>query len=634
MTTTVRQLTIQIPEHAQPGSVLSIPVKGQQDTVKVRIPDGFSPGDVLVLTKEAGSEEWMVEAPADTIEENPDQAQHQLLTAEGLHDLSETEPFPTSATLPPEGPVLSQESPCPESESPSACTVRLDTTLGAIDIIVRPDWAPHGARRFLNLAAAGDLDDLAFYRVVKGCIAQFGLPTKRQWPPLPDDPPTGVPFLLGAVSLVADRKDARKSTLVICTGDMSHCFGQHAWETPIGAVAEYSLEALKRIESMYGDIAECGGRGPSATRIILDGNSYLQAQFPQLTYIRAAWPLDGLVHQEFNISTPPPIQDDRFAALESMVEQVETREQLVGPADDLHPAPSTGKIDQPVDERQSQTHGTTSLQLPSTQPSQQLPPSQLSSSAPREGPRSRPSQVRPATTTQQIDVPVETLRVEPNTRTGGVPHVRVSKEARLAHKLPDQQKPGLPPPGSSPSQVGCSAQAKPLTHSSGTAARVTRSISPLHTRSTSPMHTRSMSMLQQQHRQPTQWISNSYAPGFNNKMSSRAQSPPRCMLLGEPDASSRGQLIQRPSQATTWMSPHPRSSTISQQLELLPASNFTSPSSPCPPTRSPSSLTPPKSLSALSGSSLPRSSGSLTPPAGLTQFCNLRPPPPIQWPVC
>jgi len=350
MTTTVRQLTIQIPEHAQPGSVLSIPVKGQQDTVKVRIPDGFSPGDVLVLTKEAGSEEWMVEAPADTIEENPDQAQHQLLTAEGLHDLSETEPFPTSATLPPEGPVLSQESPCPESESPSACTVRLDTTLGAIDIIVRPDWAPHGARRFLNLAAAGDLDDLAFYRVVKGCIAQFGLPTKRQWPPLPDDPPTGVPFLLGAVSLVADRKDARKSTLVICTGDMSHCFGQHAWETPIGAVAEYSLEALKRIESMYGDIAECGGRGPSATRIILDGNSYLQAQFPQLTYIRAAWPLDGLVHQEFNISTPPPIQDDRFAALESMVEQVETREQLVGPADDLHPAPSTGKIDQPVDE--------------------------------------------------------------------------------------------------------------------------------------------------------------------------------------------------------------------------------------------------------------------------------------------
>ena len=59
----------------------------------------------------------------------------------------------------------------------------------------------------------------------QGCISQFGLPPKRPWPPIPDDPPTGlqmtfhasvrqiiqideiratgVPFLLGAVSFAA-----------------------------------------------------------------------------------------------------------------------------------------------------------------------------------------------------------------------------------------------------------------------------------------------------------------------------------------------------------------------------------------------------------------------------------------------
>lgn len=173
-----------------------------------------------------------------------------------------------------------------------AYTVRLDTTVGGIDIIVRPDWAPHGTRRFLELAAAGDLAELAFYRAIKGCIAQFGLPARRAWPPIPDDPPTGVPFLLGAISFAAIGENSRKSTLFICTGDMSHCLGRNSWETPIGAVAESSLDVLDRIETMYGDIAEFKGPGPDTNRINNEGNAYLRSNFPHLTYIRSAVPLD------------------------------------------------------------------------------------------------------------------------------------------------------------------------------------------------------------------------------------------------------------------------------------------------------------------------------------------------------
>mmetsp|Transcript_57763 Transcript_57763/g.137503 ORF Transcript_57763/g.137503 Transcript_57763/m.137503 type:complete len:878 (-) Transcript_57763:90-2723(-) len=177
-------------------------------------------------------------------------------------------------------------------EVPVAYTVRLDTTVGTIDIIVRPDWAPYGARRFLELATAGDLDDLAFYRAIKGCIAQFGLPAKRRWEPIPDDPPAGVPFLLGAVSFAAAGAGSRRSALFICTGDMSHCLGQDPWETPIGAVAESSLDVLDRINATYGDIAEFNGHGPDTGRINQEGNAYLRRHFPLLTYIRSAWPLD------------------------------------------------------------------------------------------------------------------------------------------------------------------------------------------------------------------------------------------------------------------------------------------------------------------------------------------------------
>lgn len=173
-----------------------------------------------------------------------------------------------------------------------AFTVRFETTVGTIDIVVRPDWAPHGTLRFLELAAAGDFDDHAFYRAVPGCIVQFGLPPKHELSTIPDDPPTGVPFLLGAVAFAAVGENTRRSTIFICTGDMSHCLGRQSWETPIGAVAESSLEVLERIDTTYGDIAEFGGEGPETRRINVEGNAYLRSSFPRLSYILRARPLD------------------------------------------------------------------------------------------------------------------------------------------------------------------------------------------------------------------------------------------------------------------------------------------------------------------------------------------------------
>lgn len=277
------QVSITLPKAAVPGAVLSIPVKGGSESVKVRVPDGVGPGSALVLTQTADggwAESFTKVVPPPTQvqfqEEAPPapvQQPEPVYASQGVEEGHD----PIFEGLPNEGP---------------AYTVRLETTVGHVDIIVRPDWAPHGARRFLELAAAGDLDDLAFYRAVRGCLAQFGLPARREWPPLPDDPPCNVPFLFGAVCFAAVGENSRRSTLFICIGDMSHCLGQSPWETPIGAVTEESLEVLNRICTVYGDIAEYGGAGPDTGLLKAEGNAYLRANFGLLTYVNRAWPMD------------------------------------------------------------------------------------------------------------------------------------------------------------------------------------------------------------------------------------------------------------------------------------------------------------------------------------------------------
>lgn len=330
------QVTVTVPDGAPPGTLLSVPVKGNTDKIKVRVPEGLGTGSTLILVQQEGSEEWSLKVgklvPYEENvkpEEDTKEEEQQLAQAEEALDEvnnpatsevegSEQEQLPeeaavseqrletpsqgengTHTTVMPEKqqayrPVEPLPLPSPERvwDGAVAYSVRLHTTVGAIDIIVRPDWAPNGTRRFLDLAVSGDLEDLAFYRSIKGCIVQFGLPAKRHWPPIADDPPTGVPFLLGAVSFAAVGGNTRRSTLFICIGDMSHCLGEKSWETPIGAVAESSLEVLERIETCYGDIAEFGGRGPDTGRINEEGNAYLRSQFPKLSYISSAASLD------------------------------------------------------------------------------------------------------------------------------------------------------------------------------------------------------------------------------------------------------------------------------------------------------------------------------------------------------
>jgi hypothetical protein len=56
--------------------------------------------------------------------------------------------------------------------------------------------------------------------------------------------------------------------------------------SPIGEV----VEGMSVVDALYSDYGEARpvGRGPSQGQIALQGNAYLEREFPQLDYIRTA----------------------------------------------------------------------------------------------------------------------------------------------------------------------------------------------------------------------------------------------------------------------------------------------------------------------------------------------------------
>src|SRR5215471_18765761 len=81
-----------------------------------------------------------------------------------------------------------------KARAPETFDVRFTTTKGDVLIHVTRAWAPNGADRFYNLVRAGFFTDAAFFRVIPGFMAQFGMSARpevsRVWANnnIPDDP--------------------------------------------------------------------------------------------------------------------------------------------------------------------------------------------------------------------------------------------------------------------------------------------------------------------------------------------------------------------------------------------------------------------------------------------------------------
>ena len=187
--------------------------------------------------------------------------------------------------------VLAGDNPLMQPEkanekAPDQFQVEMVTTKGTVVLDVHRDWAPLGVDRFYNLVKIGYYNDVAFFRVISGFMAQFGMHgdpgVTAAWKAakIMDDPVTRS-NTRGMVSFANAGKNTRTTQLFINYGNNGNLDGMGF--APFAEVSE-GMEVVDALYSGYGEGAP-RGRGPSQSLITKDGNSYLKASFPKLDYI-------------------------------------------------------------------------------------------------------------------------------------------------------------------------------------------------------------------------------------------------------------------------------------------------------------------------------------------------------------
>lgn len=174
-------------------------------------------------------------------------------------------------------------------KAPDTFKVKFETTKGDFVVEVDRAWAPIGADRFYNLVMAHYYDDVAFFRTVKGFMAQFGMhgdpAVNRAWRTgTIQDEPVKESNTRGMVTFAkTGLPNSRTTQLFINYGDNSRL--DRMGFSPFGKV----VEGMDVVDSLHitGE-GEPAGRGPGQGQINALGNAYLREKFPEIDYIKTA----------------------------------------------------------------------------------------------------------------------------------------------------------------------------------------------------------------------------------------------------------------------------------------------------------------------------------------------------------
>jgi peptidyl-prolyl cis-trans isomerase A (cyclophilin A) len=174
-------------------------------------------------------------------------------------------------------------------KAPDKFNAVFDTSKGSFTITVTRAWAPLGADRFYNLVKSGFFDDVRFFRVISGFMAQVGIhgnPTiAKAWmgARIQDDP-VKQSNRRGFVSFATAGANTRTTQIFINFGD--NVALDKMGFAPFGEVTN-GMGVIDKLYSGYGEGAP-SGKGPDQQRVQGEGNAYLNKEFPRLDFIKAA----------------------------------------------------------------------------------------------------------------------------------------------------------------------------------------------------------------------------------------------------------------------------------------------------------------------------------------------------------
>ncbi|MBX3175173.1 MAG: peptidylprolyl isomerase [Gemmatimonadaceae bacterium] len=169
---------------------------------------------------------------------------------------------------------------------PDSFVLRLATTKGDIDVMLRRHWSPNGVGRVYEAAFANYYDGARFFRAIRGFVVQFGIAA---------DPAVSASWRERRIPDDTVRESNRRGTLVFAAGGPDTRTTQLFFNlrdnarldamgfAPLGEIVA-GLEVLDQLFTGYGD----GSAAPRQDRLGAEGETYLAAEFPLLDKINSA----------------------------------------------------------------------------------------------------------------------------------------------------------------------------------------------------------------------------------------------------------------------------------------------------------------------------------------------------------
>jgi len=168
-------------------------------------------------------------------------------------------------------------------QAPAMFSAAFDTSKGRFVLEVHREWAPRGADRFYNLVKSGFFNDVRFFRVIGGQLAQFGMhgdpAVQEAWRDADiEDDPVRHGNTRGTVSFASRGPNTRTTQLFINLRDNSPY--DRLGFSPFAEVVS-GMDVVDRLYSAYEE-------RPEQPLIDEEGNTYLTREFPNLDYIQKA----------------------------------------------------------------------------------------------------------------------------------------------------------------------------------------------------------------------------------------------------------------------------------------------------------------------------------------------------------
>eukprot|EP00747_Dinoflagellata_sp_TGD_P170095 gnl/TRDRNA2_/TRDRNA2_200783_c0_seq1.p1 gnl/TRDRNA2_/TRDRNA2_200783_c0~~gnl/TRDRNA2_/TRDRNA2_200783_c0_seq1.p1 ORF type:complete len:319 (+),score=59.58 gnl/TRDRNA2_/TRDRNA2_200783_c0_seq1:73-1029(+) len=157
---------------------------------------------------------------------------------------------------------------------------------GNFTVEVHPDWSPRGAARFFELVKSDFFNQVRFFRVVSGFMAQFGISgdpkVSAVWreKSIKDDK-VKAENRRGRLTFATSGKNTRTTQMFINFVDNTFLDAQGF--SPFAEVIS-GMDVVDHLYSGYGEGAP-RGRGPDQGSIASRGNKYLEKAFPKMSYI-------------------------------------------------------------------------------------------------------------------------------------------------------------------------------------------------------------------------------------------------------------------------------------------------------------------------------------------------------------